>query len=173
MKIIITIIIALAVCGTTLFAGEKHDMKPYQGSEAFENLKKLVGTWTGVMKMGEEKMDYTVSYQVIAGGSAILEKSFPDTPKEMVSLYHEDYGKVVMTHYCMLGNQPEMKLIESTDKVFRFDFTGGANIDPDKSMYMSSVVFTLTGENEMTQAWGMTSEGKEESKNVLALTRSR
>ena len=136
-------------------------------------MKKMSKTWTGVMEMGEEKMDFTVSYQVIAGGSAILEKSFPGTPKEMVSLYHEDGGKVVMTHYCAFGNQPEMKLIESTDKMFKFDFTGGTNIDPDKSMYMSSVVFTLTGENEMTQAWGMMTEGKEQSKNVLALTRTK
>ena len=173
MKKINTILMVLVVAGTALFAGEKHDMKPYQGSEAFENLKELVGTWTGVMEMGEEKMDFTVSYQVVAGGSAILEKSFPGTPKEMVSLYHEDDGKVVMTHYCMLGNQPEMKLIESTDKMFKFDFTGGANIDPSNSMYMSSVVFNLTGDNEMTQAWGMTSEGKEEKKNVLALKRSK
>ena len=118
-------------------------------------------------------MDFTVSYQVVAGGSAILEKSFPGTPKEMVSLYHEDDGKVVMTHYCMLGNQPEMKLVESTDKMFKFKFTGGANIDPNKSMYMSSAVFKLTEENEMTQAWGMASEGKEEKKNVLALKRSK
>jgi len=57
--------------------------------------------------------------------------------------------------------------------MFKFDFTGGTNIDPDKSMYMSSVVFNLTGENEMTQAWGMTREGKEENKNVLALKRSK
>ncbi len=126
-----------------------------------------------MMDMGEEKLDFTVLYQVIAGGSAILETSFPGTPKEMVSVYHENDGNVVMTHYCVLGNQPEMKLIESTDKMFKFEFTDGANIDPDKSMFMSSATFTLTAENEMSQAWGMTSEGKEAQKTVHALKRSR
>ena len=172
MRIAMKLVIALVVAGTTLFADNQQEMPPYQGGQVFESLKELAGIWKGVMEMEGTSMDYTVIYRVIAGGSALQETSFPGTPKEMVSIYHEEGGKVVMTHYCMLGNQPEMKLVDSTNNLFSFNFAGGANIAPSTSTYMSSVVFNLSGENEMTQTWGMIRDGNVESKNVLALKRS-
>ena len=36
-------------------------------------------------------------------------RCFPARRMEMVSLYHRDGADLVMTHYCMLGNQPLMK----------------------------------------------------------------
>ncbi len=32
----------------------------------------------------------------------------------MLSVYHDLNGKLTMTHYCMLRNQPRMKLVKST-----------------------------------------------------------
>ena len=34
---------------------------------------------------------------------------FPGQPMEMLSIYHQDKGDLLMTHYCILGNQPKMK----------------------------------------------------------------
>ncbi len=34
-------------------------------------------------------MTVTTQYRVIAGGSALEERMFPNTPKEMVPLHHE------------------------------------------------------------------------------------
>src|SRR3989304_768334 len=70
------------------------------------------------------------------GGSAILETLFPGTPHEMVSVYYDDGGKLGMTHYCMLGNQPQMTLKKADGNRIDLVFVSGGNIDPKQSPNM-------------------------------------
>src|SRR6266852_7737782 len=94
---------------------------------SFDNVKALVGQWERTTKMGDKDTPVTASYEMTAGGTAILERLLTGTPNEMVSVYHSDGTKVAITHYCMLGNQPEMTL-RKTDKnmmVFEMAATSG------------------------------------------------
>jgi hypothetical protein len=50
-----------------------------------------------------------VSYQLISGGAAIMERIMPPNEPSMVSIYHLDGDKLMMTHYCSAGNQPRMQ----------------------------------------------------------------
>lgn len=45
------------------------------------------------------------SLSASAGGSALEEHMFPNTPKEMVTLYHEKDGKLVLTQNWTLFDQ--------------------------------------------------------------------
>ena len=45
-----------------------------------------------------------------------VEKLMPGTPHEMISTYNDENGGLVMTHYCMLHNQPKLKLVSADDK---------------------------------------------------------
>ena len=101
---------------------DKHEHKPYKGSKEFEKIKTLAGTWKGKMDMGQGPMEMVVIYRVVAGGSAVEERVFPDTPMEMITMYHDKGGKVSLTHYCMLHNQPVLKFKESDDKSISFEF---------------------------------------------------
>src|SRR5258706_3522145 len=74
-----------------------------------ERLKKLAGTWVEADKDGKPTDKVVSIIKVTAGGSAVQETIFPGQPMEMMSVYHLDKGDLVMTHYCMLGNQPQMK----------------------------------------------------------------
>src|SRR6478736_10069180 len=74
-----------------------------------ERLKKMVGTWVEADKDGKPTDKVVSVVKVTAGGSAVHETHFPGQPMEMVSVYHLDKGDLVMTHYCVLGNQPRMK----------------------------------------------------------------
>src|SRR3954468_12502941 len=74
-----------------------------------EKLKKLAGTWVEADKDGKPTDKVVSVVKVTAGGSAVQETLFPGEPMEMVSVYHLDKGDLVMTHYCVLGNQPRMK----------------------------------------------------------------
>ena len=67
-----------------------------------------------------------------AGGSAVQETQFPGTPMEMVSVYHLDGADLVMTHYCVLGNQPRMKADPKSpaDKI-HFTFASGTKVAPE------------------------------------------
>jgi hypothetical protein len=84
-------------------------------------------------------------YRITAGGSAVQETIFPGTKMEMLSIYHMDKGRLLMTHYCALGNQPHVKLNtrKSTASELVFDFDGGTNLNPRRDMHMHSLTLTL------------------------------
>src|SRR4051812_21953708 len=100
-----------------------HDMPPpTQSTPQFDQVKKLVGHWEGMNKMNNEDQKVTVDYKLSSGGTAVVETLSAGTPHEMTSVYYLDKSGVNMTHYCMLGNQPNMKLTKSSDKDLVFDF---------------------------------------------------
>lgn len=134
-------------------------MKPYTGSAELEKMKSLSGTWTGTGIMHGEEKPVTYEYKTTAGGSAVLETAFPGTPMEMVSIYYEEDGKLVMKHFCMLKNQPEMKHKSSTDNTIELDYAGGTNMS-EKDMHMHSAVITFVDDNNMKQTWTPYQDGK-------------
>ena len=115
-------------------------------ADAFASIKKLAGEWRGpAMQKGMPK-SHSI-FRVTAGGSAVEETIFPGTKMEMISMYHMDKGDLLMTHYCMLGNQPRTKLNtrKSTATELVFDFDGGTNLNPRRDMHMHSLTLTLSG----------------------------
>src|SRR5262245_49588466 len=72
---------------------------------ALEKLKKLAGTWLLADKDGKPTDQVASIIKVTAGGSAVHETLFPGQPLEMVSVYTVDGSDLIMTHYCVLGNQ--------------------------------------------------------------------
>jgi hypothetical protein len=62
----------------------------------------------------------------------------------MVSMYTVDGDNLLMTHYCMLGNQPQMKADpKSPANQLKFDFVGGTNLDPTKDKHMHGATLTI------------------------------
>lgn len=95
--------------------------------EAFEQLKKLVGTWEETTADGGSK----VVYRLTGAGSTLIETQMAGTPMEMVSMYHMDGPNLMMTHYCAAGNQPTMMYKPGKDaKSLDFDFVRGSNMKP-------------------------------------------
>ena len=74
-----------------------------------EKMKKLAGTWLAADKDGKPTDQVVSVIKVTAGGSAVHETLFPGQPHEMISVYTADGPDLIMTHYCVLGNQPRMK----------------------------------------------------------------
>ena len=69
---------------------------------------------------------------------------------EMVSIYHLDGADLVMTHYCVLGNQPRMKADpKSPANQIRFEFAGGTNLDPAKDMHMHEGTLTFVDDDHI------------------------
>src|SRR5215467_13053302 len=86
-------------------------------SPEFDQLRKLAGTWTGTApdaKPGDKMAGpITTEFKVTSAGTAVEEKLNPGTPHEMVDMYVDEGGKLAMTHYCAMGNQPHMVLKKS------------------------------------------------------------
>lgn len=150
------------------------DMTPYTGSAEFEKIKSLSGTWTGTGIMNGEEVPMTVDYRTTSGGSAVIETFSPGTPMEMVSIYYEDEGKLVMKHFCMLKNQPLMGLKSSDGNTMEFDLIGGTNMDASKDMHMHSSAITILDDNTLKQSWTAYQDGKQiEGDGTVTLTRAQ
>jgi len=145
--------------------------KNYQGSPEFERMKALVGTWKGKTDMGQGPMEMTVEYRVISGGSAIEERIFAGTPKEMVTMYHDKNGKLALTHYCMLANRPGMLLESSNAKTLRFDFDPACGVDAKSEMHMYSLSITFEGPDTIVQDWKLFEDGKNKDSHPFTLKR--
>jgi hypothetical protein len=137
----IVALVALSSCQSVKTKQSTHsDVPPYQGSAAFERMKSLVGKWSADSPM-MGKMN--TEFRLIAGDSVIEERFAGGTPMEMLSTYHDVNGKLTMTHYCMLRNQPRMKLTKSTADSLTFDLapTPGLNVAKDKHMHGATYTF--------------------------------
>src|SRR2546421_149002 len=119
----VLIIISFVLLGSLSFAheGEKHMMKAPEMPKDFDKVKALVGEWEATSKEGDKEEKSNISFELTAGGTIIMERLFTKSPHEMVSMYHAQGKKMAMTHYCMLGNQPEMTLQKADDKTMHFE----------------------------------------------------
>jgi hypothetical protein len=150
------------------FAAKDHDhtmMKP-KTNEKFEQMKKLIGTWEGTTKMGDQEQKVIATYELTSGGSAILEKLFAGTPQEMVSVYHADGNTVAMTHFCV-GNQPKMTLKNATPTGWNFEMTGKMM----KEMHMHALNIQWKSDTSITQEWTSWKDGKKQDPHTFTLTK--
>ncbi|MBN9520589.1 hypothetical protein J0H58_19050 [bacterium] len=154
----------LLVCGVVVVAlgAGARSQEPAAKTAApanptFEKLKGMVGTWVEADKDGKPTEKVVSVARLTAGGSTITETLFPGTPMEMMSVYHLDGADVVMTHYCMLGNQPRMKAAPgSAPNQIRWVFTGGSNLDVAKDAHMHGAVVTFLNSDTVEiagEAW--------------------
>lgn len=141
-----------------LTAGGRGDDAPAKATHpGLEKLKGLAGTWVEADKDGKPTDKVVSIVRVTAGGSAVHETLFPGQPMEMVSVYHLDKGELVMTHYCVLGNQPRMKADpKSPTNQIKWTFAGGTNLDPAKDAHMHSATVTFVDADHIEiagEAW--------------------
>lgn len=137
--------------------------KPVAKANAgLETLKKLAGTWVEADKDGKPTDKVASVVKVTAGGSAVQETFFPGTDMEMLSVYHADGADLVMTHYCVIGNQPRVKLdvAASTATKLVFAFTGGTNLDVSKDMHMHGSTLTIVDADHIEVAGVAWADGK-------------
>jgi hypothetical protein len=152
------------------YAGEPSNL-PYSGSKGFERMKSLVGSWEGTANMPKEGEKVRVEYRLSSGGSAVVENLFPGTPHEMISVYYDNKGRLTMTHYCALRNQPRMNLEKADAQNLYFMFAGGSNIDPKKDAHMHSLTISFVDKDHIIQKWALFTGGKQTETSVFELSR--
>ena len=166
---IVSIALSLAV---SVFANAAEpSAKP--ASQEFERMKTLAGTWTGETDMGDGPVKMTIRYRLIAAGSVLEERVFEGTPNEMVTMYYDDAdGKLALTHYCMLGNRPAMKVKAADAKSITFDFDGAScTIDPAKESHMHGMTVRFENEDTISTSCKAIIDGKEMPENATILKR--
>jgi hypothetical protein len=150
---------SIAKFATLLFALSMTAFAAPNAQESFDNLKTLAGEWQ--TKTSESKTA-TVSYRVMANGSSVVSEI--DAPGDnMISVFHMDKDRLLLTHYCGAGNQPRMQASTSADgKTITFDFVDGTNILPSQMGHMKRLVVTILDANHHTEQWELaTNDGKQ------------
>ena len=169
MKIRILASLALAVSAFALVAQARHD-----NDTAFDRFKHLAGEWVGKGKHGDMEHEMRVVYKVTAGGSAVVETIDPGGEHEMVTVIHPDGDSLVLTHYCMLGNQPQMKATPKTgDTNVAFEFVKATNLKSDKDPHMHDATFTFVDKDTLKTEWTHYNDGKDAGKAVFVLKRQK
>lgn len=166
------IILTSAVLASSLVSCSTPHKAVTSGPSAdFEKMKSLAGTWTGTMQMAKPT-PVTVKYRVIANGSAVEERIFADSPGEMVTIYHDENGRLGLTHYCSLGNRPAMELVKSTADQLSFNLTSNSGIATQSGKHMHSLTLSFKDAKTLVHDWTLWDEGKAQPHCAFTLKKS-
>ena len=128
----------------------------------FDSIKSLAGNWEGKSSMGDP---VEVSFRSTAAGSAIMSEirsQMNGKSEDMVTMFHMDGDRLLLTHYCEAGNQPRMQASTSADgKTITFNFVDATNLASPDAPHMRSVVFTFLDPTHHTEEWHFQLPGKE------------
>ena len=122
------------------------DLHASPGTDAFENLKALEGTWD-ITNDGAAMGQGT--YEVVADGSVVLERVLG-----MTTTYFLDDDLLMAVHYCSAHNQPRFKATvqtTATNVMFEVVDVGGMHNPNDGHMAKLSLVFEDA--DLFTQSW--------------------
>jgi len=128
--------------------------------KAFASIKNMPGTWEGKALDGRALQ---VSFKVVSGGSAVMSEILGQGPEDMISMFHMDGpSRLLITHYCGVGNQPRMQATVSPDgKTLTFNYVDATNLATPDAGHMQKLVLTLLDENHHTEDWTFADHGKE------------
>src|SRR5206468_2071715 len=114
-------------------------------------IKALAGKWTTTDPAG--KTVVASEFKVTSAGSAVQETYFPGTDHEMVNMYALDGDKLLMTHYCAMGNQPRLKLASSNNGAMKFEFQDATNLPSKDATCMNSMELKIDGPDQISEKW--------------------
>jgi hypothetical protein len=116
-----------------------------------------------------------VSYRVISNGSVLEETMKNGTEDMMVTIYHLDGDRLMVTHYCGAGNQPRMVATPDPAKpnVFAFKFLDATNLSGTQVGHMRDLVLTLLDNDHITQQWTWREKDKEDKMELFKLARKK
>jgi len=148
------IMLALTLAATAAYAQT-------DAQKAFATLKTLPGTWEGSgMEGADSNAPVRVDFKITGGGSAILSEI--QGHADMISMFHMDGDRLLLTHYCAVGNQPRMQASASPDgKTLTFNFVDATNLSSPDAGHMQKMILTVLDQNHHTEEWVFVDHGKE------------
>ena len=144
--------VIIAAITLTTFASAQTDAQ-----KAFTAIKTLPGSWEATTSEGPVE----VTFKTVSGGSAVMSEILGHA--DMISMIHLDGpDKLLLTHYCSIGNQPRMQASVSPDgKRITFNFLDATNLSTPDAGHMQKMVLTIVDDNHHTEEWVFADHGKE------------
>ena len=147
-------------------------MAQSKAQASFDRMKALAGEWDGTGGNGKPTH---VTYRVVSNGSVLEETMNVGTEETMLTVYHLDGDRVMVTHYCAAGNQPRMVATPDpkSPNVVAFKFLDATNLPSLETGHMRNLVLSIVDKDHVTQQWTWHEKGKEDKWDLFKLTRKR
>ena len=127
-----------------------------ESAAAFDRLKSLVGEWKG----DASSDGASLSYELVANGTALVERESGAGRPTMMTMYHRDGERLLLTHYCMAGNQPRMQARYDRAKgEIAFDFVDATNLTGPNATHMHNVTIRFIDDNQIETVWQLYQKG--------------
>ncbi len=140
-----------------------------EASSGLDRIKALEGTWKGTNSKDQE---VTVTFGLVAGGS-VVQEHLVFAGHDMVTMYYLDGDRLMLTHYCMVGNQPTMVAKEVGSEEIRWEFVEATNLKSPEAGHMHSAVMRFPGSDEFQAAWTFRQDGKDAFTETIKVARVR
>jgi len=166
----LSLFIATLLLAAAAFAGTA-PANSNDAAAAFDKLKTLAGEWEGNTDQGKVR----ITYEVISGGNAIVEHEISEKMPEMLTVYHLDGNRLLLTHYCAAGNQPRMeaKAFDAQTGELRFKFVDATNLINANAGHMHNVTLRLVDNNHLSSQWQFFENGQPKFTETAQYTRVR
>jgi len=170
--------IIVAILVLMLWAGAvkaTEPLSPAGAAAAFARLRTLAGEWETKSPDGNRAH---LRYQVVSRGSAVMEQFVDDRMGEanaMVTLYYLDGGRLLLTHYCMAGNQPRMRaeVFDGSTGELRFGFLDATGLASPEAGHMHSARLRFVDADHFITEWEFVEGGKSKFTESAQYTRVR
>ncbi|MFN0180452.1 MAG: hypothetical protein ACKVZ0_16760 [Gemmatimonadales bacterium] len=142
--------VGLAASVGVVIAGSASAQRP-AAVEGLDRLKALAGEWEAP---GPDGGAVRVIYEVISGGTAVLERVMGDEHggAGMVSVYHLKGGRLAMSHFCTGGSQPRFESAGLAGDSLDFALEPESLSDPGRG-HIHRVAFRFDGPARVTTDW--------------------
>jgi hypothetical protein len=147
------------------FTASLQTRQAIDGRAAFERLRGLVGTWS--FSVDGRPMPDEATFRIAAGGRVLVENM-----AGMVTMYHLDGDKLLMTHYCNAGNQPRMRMTKGVDDNIAFEMFDITNLASPTSYHSNTLNVKIIGPDRAVLTYGGKS-GRKEPPQVFELKRKK
>ena len=171
LKTLVAIFSVLSLLTGTGISGESMRSAKTEPNAGFEKMKPLVGNWQGKANDGKP---VKISYALVSGGSALVETIQAESEPGMVTVYHPDGGRLMMTHFCSLHNQPRMRAdtAPAENGKLVFNFVDATNMPSPDAMHMHKLVVTFVDKDHFAQEWTWKG-GEKEGTEVFRMERMK
>jgi hypothetical protein len=169
MKTSLLLLSAVLLAESTQNAHAQQLSPASEATAAFARLKTLAGEWQADTKQGKAHL----SYELVAGGSALLERESIEGMPPMLTVYYLDGDRLLLTHYCMAGNQPRLqeRRFDPATGDIEFAFLDATNLANPSAGHMHNAKIHLIDRNHLASEWQFYEDGKPKLTETAQYTR--
>jgi hypothetical protein len=152
------------------------EISPAQAKSAFDLLKQLAGSWEA---SSTEGWSGAHELQILARGTVLLSTSrvepHPGEHEGMATAFHMDGDRLMLTHYCVAGNQPRLVAtsIREDGRIIEFTFLDGTNMRSRDVGHMDRAVLTIESPDRYKSRWTFYRNGGESWMEEITNNRRR